>query len=86
MTTDRASTEMDGLESLAELRKLAPDVHVIMMTAYAEMETVKAAWDSGLVQAHLQKPFDLDKLRLLVKSALADNEGRGQELNSARQR
>lgn len=62
---------MNGLETLRELRKMDPDVPVLMMTAYGEMEVVEAAKKMG-VKHYIIKPFDLHEVRLLVKAILVD--------------
>ena len=61
---------LNGLETLAELRKIASEVPVAMITAYPELRIVLEARKSGLLQYYLEKPFDLDKVRYLVKSLL----------------
>lgn len=62
---------MNGLETLRELREIDPDVPVMMMTAYGELEVVEAAKKLG-VRHYVVKPFDLNEVRLLVKAMLAD--------------
>lgn len=62
---------MNGLETLRELRKVNPDIPVLMMTAYGELEVVEGAKKLG-VKHYLIKPFDLNEVRLLVKGILVD--------------
>lgn len=62
---------MNGLETLKELRKIDPQVPVLMMTAYGELEVVESAKKMG-VEHYIIKPFDLHEVRLLVKAILAD--------------
>lgn len=62
---------MNGIETLKELRKTDPDVQVLMMTAYGDLEVVEAAKKLG-VKHYLIKPFDLNEVRLLVKAMLVD--------------
>ncbi|MHB8918409.1 MAG: response regulator [Desulfocucumaceae bacterium] len=63
---------MNGLETLRELRKVNPDIPVLMMTAYGELEVVEGAKKLG-VKHYLTKPFDLHEVRLLVKGILVDS-------------
>lgn len=62
---------MNGLETLKELRKTDPDMPVLLMTAYGELEVVEAAKKLG-VRHYMVKPFDLHEVRLLVKALLVD--------------
>jgi len=61
---------MSGLETLEEIKKIAPDVPVVMMTAYGELELEAAAKKHG-VQNYIKKPFDLEEIRFLIKGILA---------------
>lgn len=60
---------MDGLEILKEIKKINTDIKVIMMTAYGELDMIKEATELGAI-THFTKPFDIDELRLAVKSQL----------------
>jgi len=61
---------MNGLETLDKIKKLVPDIPVVMMTAYTELDTVMAAKDDGLIQHYMSKPFDLNEIRRMVKEIL----------------
>jgi two-component system response regulator (stage 0 sporulation protein F) len=60
---------MDGLEILKHIKKIDPEVKVIMMTAYGELDMIKEASDSGALM-HFTKPFDIDELRAAVNREL----------------
>lgn len=60
---------MDGLEILKRIKKIDPDVKVIMMTAYGELDMIKEATESGALM-HFTKPFDIDELRTAVHAEL----------------
>ncbi|OPX86490.1 MAG: Sporulation initiation phosphotransferase F [Pelotomaculum sp. PtaB.Bin104] len=64
---------LNGIDTLLEIRKFAPVVPVIIITAYTEQELIINAKKSGLIKYHLSKPFDLDELRRLVDSILHNN-------------
>ena len=63
---------MNGLETLEELRKLSPELPVVMMTAYGELDIVIEAKKRG-VQHYINKPFDLNEVRYLVKGLLLED-------------
>ena len=61
--------EMNGIEALKVMRAQHPRVPIILMTAYAEVETAVEALRSGAFD-YVIKPFDLDELNLLIQRAL----------------
>jgi two-component system response regulator (stage 0 sporulation protein F) len=64
---------MSGLETLEELRQIAPDIPVVMMTAYGELDIIAEAKKRG-VKCYINKPFDLNEVRYLVRGLLAEEE------------
>ncbi|RIV17536.1 response regulator [Alicyclobacillaceae bacterium I2511] len=56
---------MDGIEILRAMRKIVPDVRVVMMTAYGELDLIEEAKALGAL-AHFTKPFDIDELRQAI--------------------
>lgn len=56
---------MDGLQVLKEFKARAPEVEVILMTAYATAQTAVEAMKQGAYD-YLIKPFETDELRLKV--------------------
>ncbi len=69
--------EMDGLETLREMRKIKPAVPVVLLTAYGESEIMKKAEQMG-VQHFINKPFDLEELRFTVQRVLAGGRSRAE--------
>ena len=59
----------DGLEVLREVKWSHSDVPVVIMTAYATVETAVAAMKDGAVD-YIVKPFSKDQLLLLVQRVL----------------
>ena len=53
---------MSGLELLPKAKALRPDVPVIMITAYGDIETKRKALEHG-AEALLTKPLDFEALR-----------------------
>lgn len=53
---------MDGVEVLERMKKSWPDIPVIMMTAYGELELTNKALELGAVK-YFTKPFDIYEIR-----------------------
>ncbi len=60
---------MDGIELQKRIREAKPDATVIIMTAYASVDTAVAAMKQGAYD-YIIKPFDPDDLEHLVRNAL----------------
>jgi two-component system response regulator (stage 0 sporulation protein F) len=60
---------MDGLDILKHIKQIDPEMKVIMMTAYGELDMIKEATDLGALM-HFTKPFDIDELRVVVNHHL----------------
>jgi two-component system, NtrC family, response regulator AtoC len=61
--------DMDGLTVLRRIKELDPDVLVILLTAYASVETAVEAMKEGAYH-FANKPFELDDVAFLVARAL----------------
>ncbi|MFH1766184.1 MAG: sigma-54 dependent transcriptional regulator [Gemmatimonadota bacterium] len=73
--TDVRMPGLDGLELLRLLRKRAPSVDVILMTAFDDMPTVVAGMREG-ARDFLVKPLDLHDLRRVIGEAFEDRRTR----------
>ena len=60
----------NGLEVLKEIKRRGSDIAVIMMTAYASVNTAVHAMKQGAYD-YVTKPFNLEELRLLLGRASA---------------
>lgn len=69
--TDVRMPGLDGLELLRLLRSRAPDLDVVLMTAYDDMPTVVSAMREGAVE-FLVKPLDLHYLRRVLDRVFGD--------------
>jgi two-component system NtrC family response regulator len=58
----------DGLDMLAQLQELAPEVQVIIITGYGEVDNAVQAMKLGAYD-YITKPFDLDRLALVMEKA-----------------
>jgi PAS domain S-box-containing protein len=61
--------DMEGIELLAPLKKMHPDMAVIMATGYASMETSVRALHNG-ASAYITKPLNMDEVLNRIKDAL----------------
>ncbi len=61
---------MDGLQVLEAARQLQPDLAVVIMTAYATVDTAVAAMKLGAYD-YLMKPFDPEELSLMMQKIVA---------------
>lgn len=58
--------DKDGLEALAEIRAIDPDIPVVMLTAVSRIDTAVKAIKAGATD-YLTKPFDVEGIRLLTE-------------------
>src|SRR3989442_306221 len=60
----------NGLDLLADIKKMSPDTEVVMITSHASAETALRAIREG-AYTYLRKPFeDLDEIWITVQRAL----------------
>ena len=66
---------LSGIETLEEIKKIAPDVPVVMMTAYGELELLAESKKHGsgyYIRYYIKKPFNLEEICFLIKGILAE--------------
>lgn len=61
----------DGIDALKEIRVFNPDTLVIIVTANGRMESAIDAMKEGAYD-YLEKPFDIDELKIVVEKAFRD--------------
>ncbi len=59
--------EKSGIEGLQEIREIDPDVSIIMLTGYGDLETAQSAIRYG-ANDYLQKPFDAVEIQQVVRT------------------
>ena len=64
---------MDGLETLKRLKKMMPEAEVLMMTAFATIDTAVQAMKEGAFD-YLVKPFDPDEIEMHIKKIVGHKE------------
>jgi DNA-binding NtrC family response regulator len=69
--TDLVMNDVDGLSVLREAQRLQPRARVILMTAFASLETAIAALRQGAFD-YLSKPFKMAEVTVAVRRALED--------------
>src|SRR5439155_16203458 len=60
---------LDGLEVLAKLKELRPELPVVMISGHGDIETAVLAVKKGAYD-FLQKPFGTDRVLVSVNNAL----------------
>ena len=60
---------MDGISLLDNVKQRAPELPVIVMTAYSDLDRAVSAFQAGAFE-YLSKPFDVDEVIELVKRAI----------------
>ncbi|NIS60111.1 MAG: response regulator [Proteobacteria bacterium] len=66
---DVRMTELDGIQAMQEIKKISPEIPIIIMTAYGSVETAVDALKSGAYD-YLTKPLDIEELKILLQKAL----------------
>ncbi|EMB4693961.1 TPA: sigma-54-dependent response regulator transcription factor ZraR [Citrobacter farmeri] len=78
---DVRMAEMDGIETLKEIKALNPAIPVLIMTAFSSVETAVEALKTGALD-YLIKPLDFDHLQTTLENALAHSREPASELPS----
>jgi len=60
---------MDGIELVRRIREKTPDIAVIYMTGYANLNSAKDAIKQGAID-YIMKPFELAEIRQAVRNAI----------------
>ncbi len=71
--TDIKMEKVDGFEVLKQTQKISPETSVIMMTAFASVDSAVEAMRAGAAD-YITKPFINDEIRLTVKRIIESRE------------
>jgi two-component system response regulator (stage 0 sporulation protein F) len=63
--TDLAMPEMDGWETAREIRRVSPEVTIVLVTGYGT-GTLPPQGETDLVDAILGKPFDFNQVGEII--------------------
>jgi DNA-binding NtrC family response regulator len=69
LITDLKMPKMTGIELLTEAKRLRPEMPVVLMTAFATVNTAVEAMKLGAYD-YIQKPFDGDEIKILIERTL----------------
>src|SRR5947207_2809973 len=72
LITDLKMPKLTGIELLTEAKKLRPEMPVVVMTAFATVQTAVEAMKFGAYD-YIQKPFEGEEIKLLVERTLEHN-------------
>ncbi len=79
--TDLKMPEMSGMEVLGAVKKIAPEIPVIVITAYGSIHNAVEAMQAGAAD-YLLKPFSFETLGSTVKRVLGSIDGNGDHRHS----
>jgi PAS domain S-box-containing protein len=68
---DLTMPRLDGREAFQSMRRIRPDIRVILSSGYNEQESIQPFVGKGLA-GFLQKPYTLDALRNALRKGLVD--------------
>lgn len=83
-TADTTSGE-EGMQLFNDIRRIDPDIPIILITAWTHLETAVELVKSGAAD-YLAKPWDDDKLLVTVNNLLELNELQGQQRQRAKRK
>ena len=63
---------MDGIETLKTIKKIDPEIEVIMLTGHGDVKSVEEGIKSGAFE-YIMKPVDIEELIVKINKALAKN-------------
>jgi DNA-binding NtrC family response regulator len=66
---DYLMPDLDGVATFDGLKKMRPDCRVILSSGYSEEEATRRFDGRGL-SGFIQKPYKIDKLRVIVEKAM----------------
>jgi DNA-binding NtrC family response regulator len=69
MITDLRMPEMNGLELVREAKRRYPELEVVVMTAFASLESAVEALRLGAAD-YITKPFQVDEIRAVVEKVM----------------
>ncbi|MBE9533200.1 MAG: nitrogen regulation protein NR(I) [Proteobacteria bacterium] len=73
LVSDIRMPGIDGLQLLKEIKQSTPDLPVIIMTAYSDLDSAVSVYEGGAFE-YLPKPFDVDDAVDLVRRAIEHGE------------
>ena len=72
LVSDIRMPGQNGIELLAQVKELCPQLPVIIMTAFSDLESAVSAFQGGAFE-YLPKPFDLPQAVELIQRAMQEH-------------
>ncbi|MBK8251728.1 MAG: sigma-54-dependent Fis family transcriptional regulator [Polyangiaceae bacterium] len=71
IVSDQRMPQMSGIELLERAKQVRPDAVGILLTAYADLDVLIHAVNSGAVERYIQKPWDSKELSVILRQAIS---------------
>ena len=73
-----------GLDLIAKIKELAPNLPIIIMTAFSDLDSAVSAFQRGAFE-YLPKPFDISKAVELIRRAVEESQREEVALDASKQ-
>ena len=70
IVADQRMPGMSGVELLQEAKQRRPEVHGILLTAFADLDVLIAAVNGGAVNRYVQKPWDSKEFAVFLRQGI----------------
>ncbi len=70
IVSDQRMPGMNGIELLERAKQIRPDAVGILLTAYADLDVLIHAVNSGVVDRYVQKPWDSKELAVVLRQSV----------------
>ena len=71
VVADQRMPRMSGIELLREVKSRYPDTYAILLTAYADLDVLIDAVNSGAVDRYVQKPWDSKEFTVILRQGVS---------------
>ncbi len=72
LISDIKMPEMDGLQLLDEVQKVNPEIRVIMVTAFGDVQTYLKSMQLG-AHEYINKPIKVQELKRVISTIMAES-------------
>jgi len=70
IVADQRMPGMNGIELLAQVKERYPDTYAILLTAYADIDVLVEAVNSGAVDRYVQKPWQSKEFTVILRQGI----------------
>jgi DNA-binding NtrC family response regulator len=70
VVADQRMPTMSGIELLRDVKERYPDTYAILLTAYADLDVLIDAVNSGAVDRYVQKPWDSKEFTVILRQGI----------------